>query len=42
MSDYYLGFVIRIGSDAPAEVSTSASTRPIQVFFTCLRLGCGT
>jgi hypothetical protein len=42
VSDYYLGFVIRIGSDAPADVSTSASTRPIQVFFTCLRLGCDT
>jgi hypothetical protein len=42
VSDYYLGFVIRIGSDAPADVSTSASTRPIQVFFTCLRPGCDT
>jgi hypothetical protein len=42
VSDYYLGFVIRIGSDAPADVSTSASTRPIQVFFTCLRPGCET
>jgi hypothetical protein len=42
VSDYYLGFVIRIGSDAPADVSTSASTRPIRVFFTCLRPGCDT
>ena len=42
VSDYYLGFVIRIGSDAPAEVSTPASTRPVQVFFTCLRPGCDT
>ena len=42
VSDYYLGFVIRIGSNAPAEVSTPASTRPVQVFFTCLRPGCDT
>ena len=42
VSDYYLGFVTRIGSDAPADVSTAASTRPIQVLFTCLRLGCDT
>ena len=42
VSDYYLGFVIRIGSDAPADVSTSASTRPIRVLFTCLRPGCDT
>ena len=42
VSDYYLGFVIRIGSDAPADVSTSASTQPIRVFFTCLRPGCDT
>jgi hypothetical protein len=42
VSDYYLGFMIKMGSDAPAEVRTSASARPIQVFFTCLRPGCDT
>jgi hypothetical protein len=42
VSDYYLGFVIRIGSAAPADVSTPTSTRPIQVLFTCLRPGCDT
>jgi hypothetical protein len=42
VSDYYLGFVIRAGSDAPADVLTSASAPPIQVYVTCPRAGCGT
>jgi len=42
VSDYYLSFVIRMGSDASADVRTSASAQPIQVFFTCLRPGCDT
>ena len=42
VSDYYLGFVVKIGSAAPADVATSASARPIQVLFTCQRSGCNT
>ena len=42
VSDYYLGFVVKIGSAAPADVATSASARSIQVFFTCQRSGCDT
>jgi hypothetical protein len=42
VSDYYLGFIIKMGSDALVEVRTSASARPIPVIFTCLRTGCDT
>jgi hypothetical protein len=42
VTDYYLGFVIKIGSDALVEVRTPAATRPITVTFTCLRPGCDT
>jgi hypothetical protein len=42
VSDYYLGFIIKIGSGALVDVRTSASARPIPVTFTCLRTGCDT
>jgi hypothetical protein len=42
VSDYYLGFIIKMGSDALVDVRTSASARPIPVIFTCLRTGCDT
>jgi hypothetical protein len=42
VSDYYLGFIIKMGSDARVNVRTSASARPISVVFTCLRTGCNT
>lgn len=42
VSDYYLGFIIKEGSDALVDVRTSASARPVQVTFTCLRTGCDT
>lgn len=42
VSDYYLGFMIKMGSDALVDVRTSASARPIAVTFTCLRTGCNT
>jgi hypothetical protein len=42
VSDYYLGFIIKMGSDALVDVQTSASARPIPVIFTCLRTGCAT
>jgi hypothetical protein len=41
VSDYYLGFIIKIGSDANADARV-ASARPGPVFFTCLRPGCDT
>jgi hypothetical protein len=42
VSDYYLGFIIKMGSDALVDVRTSAFARPIPVIFTCLRTGCDT
>ena len=42
VSDYYLGFVIKMGSAALVDVQTPASARPIPVTFTCLRTGCDT
>ena len=42
VSDYYLGFVIKIGSDALVSVRASPTARPIPLVFTCLRAGCNT
>ena len=42
VSDFYLGFIIKRGSAAPAVISTSAAARPIRVIFTCPRRGCHT
>jgi len=42
VSDYYLGFIIKRGSQAPAGIRTSAAARPIRVIFTCPRRGCHT
>lgn len=42
VSDYYLGFIIKMGSAALVDVQTPASARPTAVTFTCLRTGCAT
>ena len=42
VSDYYLGFIIKMGSAALVDVRTAASARPIAVTFTCPRAGCAT
>jgi hypothetical protein len=42
VSDFYLGFIIKRGSEAPVDIWTSASARPIRVIFTCPQRGCHT
>ena len=42
VSDFYLGFIIKMGSDALVSVRASSAARPIPLVFTCLRAGCNT
>jgi len=42
VSDYYLGFIIKRGSEAPVAVRTATAARPVRVIFTCRRRGCNT
>jgi hypothetical protein len=42
VSDYYLGFIIKAGSNALVSMRASSAARPVPLVFSCLRAGCNT